>query len=90
MNTYSIIQKEAIDRYFTHLSQFGYMDDVKTLQTVFSVLLIDSIKFFNEYITPEFTFDVERILKKMECCVCTIDYNDFSKLPLHPYYTINN
>ena len=76
MSTIYNTQLATINNYFNHLYEYGYLKDESTLQTLFSVLLIDCLDYFKDYITPEFQQDIDRILHNLECCVCTVGIKD--------------
>lgn len=83
----TIIQKTIVDNYFTHMQYYGYMDDKQTSQTLFTLMLLDTLSFFSDFVTDEYYADVNRILRSLECCNCTVDLGSFTITPTEPYYT---
>lgn len=70
------VQKDILDHYFATLQREGYMNMRKVNQVVFSVLLLDAISMFNDYITGEFKHDVDVMMRKLDCCNCSISWNN--------------
>jgi len=82
-------QKEIIDRYFIHLSNFGYMPDTTTQQALFAVLLLDAVEYLRDFVTEEFTQDVARILSDLGCCNCAIAWRSPRLMSVRPFYSFN-
>lgn len=82
----AIIQKTIVDNYFTHMQYYGYMNDNATMQSLFALLLLDSFTTFSEFVTDEFRTDVNKILRSLECCNCTVDLGDFITNVTEPFY----
>lgn len=82
----TIIQKTIVDNYFTHMQYYGYMDDKRTSQTLFALMLLDTLSFFSDFATDEYYADINRILRALECCVCTVDLGDFTTNVTEPFY----
>ena len=82
------VQKTIIDNYFKQLRNLGYLDIKKTNQILFSLLLLDSVLMFSDYITNDFKHDVDRIMRKLECCSCAISWS--SENLESPFYVIGS
>lgn len=80
------VQKNIIDNYFNQLKTFGYLNDKKLFQVLFSVLLLESVIMFGDFLTSDFKRDVDRIMRKLECCNCSISWS--SENLSSPFYVI--
>lgn len=67
-----ILQDTITTNYINHLEQFGYMDDVRTLSSVFSILLLDTFQEFPDFITNEYKRDTMKIINNLGCCNCVV------------------
>lgn len=80
------VQKEIIDNYYTRLKRDGYMSFPKVGQTLFSVLLLDTVSMFGEFITSSFKQDVDRIMRRLDCCGCSLVWS--KQNASQPFYII--
>lgn len=71
----ALVQKTIVDNYFSYLKNAGYLDDKRTEQVLFMTLLLDTFNDFKEFITEEFTEDVQRIINSLGCCNCIMSFN---------------
>ena len=80
------IQHNILKNYFAYLQLFGYLSPDRVRQIVFSVLLLDCIPFFAELYTGDFVQDINKIMKRLNCCNCLIPYDNFYDIPKHSFY----
>lgn len=67
----------ALSRYFTHLSQFGYMNEGSVNKLILLTFLRD---FLEEYIVTEEDYQtISRVLKCLEQSSCLIPYTSYIK-----------
>lgn len=85
MTTSKNIQAEICARYFNRLRQTGYMNDKSTLQTLTGVLIMEAVDYFAEFIDQTFMDDVDRIMHNLDCCTCTIQWDNYSKTTKKPW-----
>lgn len=79
------VQFDTLNTYFNTLVSTGYLNDKIVAQIVTAVLLIDTLWLFEDYIDDSYKTQVERILKRLKCCNCSIDW-DSLKTVNHPAY----
>lgn len=66
---------KIVDNYFETLGVYGYIKDIQTYQAIAALLLLDTVDSFKEYITKEFIETVNKVLRRLECCNCLVEFN---------------
>lgn len=70
-----IVQKDILDNYFAQLRNYGYINPLKAKQAVFAVLLLDAINMLGDFLTADFKYDVDVIMRRLNCCNCAISWS---------------
>lgn len=80
------VQKDIIDNYYNRLKSYGYLNVGRTMQTLFSVLLLDTVGMFAEFIDSAYKQDIDKIMRRLDCCGCALVWskNNASQ----PFYII--
>ena len=74
--TVEAVQKDMLDNYFNLLKAYGYLNHRKVSQVVFAVLLLDTVSMFSEFITSDFKHDVDVIMRRIDCCSCSMSWSN--------------
>lgn len=70
------VQKKILDNYFSYLQNHGYISPWKVQRVAFAVMLLDSINTFSTFIDDSFKHDVDKVMRKLNCCDCQISWNE--------------
>lgn len=76
MNNICNIQLNTLDKYFDYISNTGYLKDTEVNKILTSVLLVDALNYFKEFLTKDFVNSVNKILKELNCCSCFVDFDN--------------
>lgn len=82
----SHVQKNILDTYFAKLQRYGYVGSKELKQVVFSVLLLDAVSIFRNYLTSSFKKDIDRIMRRLDCCNCAVSWSEL--IVSNPFYII--